>query len=329
MDELLNPIQISGATLEGIDLSPDGKELAVADNSNDGSNVWVYLVNPDSLAVTKASVGRSIAVELGSYDVGFLGDGSLLVSYTQNAAPIRRLDLSSMKWSMLATHEAASTLDGPMISVSANGKVAGISDPGDTSGSWEVYYLDTNNLVGMYGLTVNGRAGTDTVNSEMGTNIDGTQFAIPTYYGTYVYDTNYQKIATLGVHAGPQPIGAASDPTNSLAYFPWSGSGDVRVYDMQTFQQVGSYNFQDTFNINEHSFVQGRTRVSHYGALLMVTVTGGVRFVKLLNANPVTATSNGRHTVISLPAARDTGRVAYGLSSPNQRTARPSSTVTS
>ena len=73
---MLNPIQISGAKLEGIDLSPDGKTLAVADNENDGSNTWVYLIDPDTLAVTKSSVAFSTIPELGSYAVSFLGDGT-------------------------------------------------------------------------------------------------------------------------------------------------------------------------------------------------------------------------------------------------------------
>ena len=313
----LDPITV-GSNLEGIDLSPDGKTLAVADNSNDGSNVWVYLIDPDTLAVTKASVVRkSVLPELGSYGVAFLGDGSLLVSYTYNSSgwtPIRRLNLSSMTWTMVVGSTPSSVTGATLFSISSNGQVAGLGETNISDGRWAVFYPGTNTLVSRLGYT----DGTSAYNYDIGTNADGTQFAFATTYGTYVYNASYQKIATLSTSSSDMATGVAYDPTGHLAYFPWKGTGDVRVYDMQTLSQVGSYNFEDDF---EHgsaaytSFIQGRTRVSRDGTLLMVSVTGGVRFLDLLTASPVTASSLGGRIRLTLPATAVPVRVAYGLAS--------------
>lgn len=314
---MLDPITVGG-NLEGIDLSPDGKTLAVADNSNDGSNVWVYLINPDTLAFTKASVARqTFGPEWGSYGVAFLGDGSLLVSYTYNSSgwtPVRRLNLSDMMWTTVDSSTHARVSDAPMFSISSNGQVAGFGEPSISDGRWDVYYLNTNTLISRFGYT----DGTSAANYDIGTNSDGTQFTIVSSNGTYVYDASYQKVATLSTSSSDMATGVAYDPTGHLAYFPWIGTGEVRVYDMQTFAQVGSYDFEDDFehaSVADTSFVQGRTRVSNDGTLLMVTVTGGVRFLDLLTASPVSASSSGGRIHVTLPATDVPVRVAYGLAS--------------
>ena len=123
---------------------------------------------------------------------------------------------------------------------------------------------------------------------------------------------------------GPSLSVWRADSTQPLAYFPWEGTSEVRVYNMNTFQEVTSYDFQDTFNFTgSHSFVQGRTRISRDGLMFMVSVTGGVRFLKLLTTSPVSASSSGGRIQVTLPATNSPVRAAYGLAS-QPPTARPS-----
>ena len=89
--------------------------------------------------------------------------------------------------------------------------------------------------------------GTSRYNFEIGTDRMGSQFAIPTYGGTYVYDDAYQRVATIGQAYDQHPIGVAYHPVERKAYFPWSGSRQVRVYDMDSFAQVGSHDLEHSF----------------------------------------------------------------------------------
>ena len=146
-------------------------------------------------------------------------------------------------------------------------------------------------------------------------------FAIPTYFGTYIYDSNYRKVATLGSYGAPQPTGVAYAPVDPVAYFPWEGTSNVRVYDMRTFQQIGTYTFQDTFNFtNNNSFAQGHARVSRDGFILMVNVTGGISYVQLyapLGADNVTASTAGKRVDITLLGhIGNNGTLTYGVQTP-------------
>ena len=47
--------------------------------------------------------------------------------------------------------------------------------------------------------------GTSWFNYEIGVNRNGTQYALPTYGGTYIYNAAYERVATVGQYAGQQP----------------------------------------------------------------------------------------------------------------------------
>jgi hypothetical protein len=124
--------------------------------------------------------------------------------------------------------------------------------------------------------------GTGWYNYEIAADRYGTQFAIPTAGGTFVYNDAYQKIGTLGLYANDQPIAAAYHPVEEIAYFPWTPTNEIRAYDMTTLTQIGSYDFGIPFGpVYNWAFVQGRTRLSRDGSLLMVTTDGGVGLQQL------------------------------------------------
>ena len=63
----------------GIDLSPDGNTLLVADSSTDSANIWVHRVNLVTGQTNRVMFGRAFG-ESGTFAVAFAGDGSALIT---------------------------------------------------------------------------------------------------------------------------------------------------------------------------------------------------------------------------------------------------------
>ncbi len=303
--DFLAPIVLGGA-LKGLDLSNDNATLAVADDLSDSANAWVHLVALDDLSVQKASFPKLSSYESGTYSVRYAADDKL---YTTNDfwgsgwVGLRRYDPATGTWTQLA-----SVRQSTMLSSSGDGDTVAFAEANISDGRWGLIDVPTGGLVNRQGYT----DGTSWFNYEIGTDRLGSQFAIPTYGGTFVYDDAYRKVATLGQYAGAQPIGVAYHPVERIAYFPWSGGSSVRVYDMNTFSQIGSHDFEDGFAHNgNEAFVQGRTRLSRDGSLLMVSVTGGVRVLQTyapLRAEAVsTAARAGEALSIPLPGTIGNG----------------------
>jgi hypothetical protein len=171
----------------------------------------------------------------------------------------------------------ASVRQDTMLAPSGDRKVIGFAEANISSGDWGIYQTQGNQLVRRTGYT----NGTSASNWEISLNADGSQFVIPTYFGTYLYDAAYTRVATIGVYAGQTPIGTASHPVEPVLYFPIAQTGEVRAYDARNHALLNVYDFEDAFGwVGNRAFVQGRTRLSGDGSLLMVSVTGGVRILR-------------------------------------------------
>jgi Bacterial Ig domain len=300
----LSPI-VLGGRLRGVDLSADQSTLAVADDMTDATRGWVHLVSLNDLTYRTAPFVKD-SYESGTFSVGFGADDKLYATtdfWGSGWTPMRRLDTSTDTWAPLASVRQAS-----MLAPSGDGETIAFAESNSSDGPWGLLDIPTGQIVRRNGYT----NGTSWYNYEIATDRIGSQFAIPTYGGTFVYDDAYQKVATIGQYAGPQPIGAAYHPVERIAYFPWAESSQVRVYDMNTFSQTGSYDFENTFSTTgNRAFAQGRTRLSRDGSLLMVSVTGGVRFLQMyapLNAAPTSANAiAGTPVSIALPGTIGNG----------------------
>lgn len=287
----LAPVNLGGQ-LVGMDLSPDSNTLAVADSTDDGVHEWVHLVNLNTLVDAKALLPFPAAG--GTRTVAFVADGSLMVT---SAWQVLRLNISTGQWSYPA--EATGGIDASAISASGDGETIATATAGGIPGAWGIYYALTDQYEQNPYI--------DWFTFEIAANSNGTQFAVPTYDGTFIYDSAHNLLATLGTYAGQEPIGVAYHPVENQIFLPWEGTSEVRVYDTTTFQELGSFDFQDTFEWNGNSdFAQGHTRISLDGSLLMVSVTGGVRFLRMyspLAAQAITVNASGMRgagTVIPL-----------------------------
>lgn len=270
----LPAIEVGGVPA-GIDLSPDGDQLAVADRDSGATQVWVHVVNLPTLTVRKLSAPKDY-YEGGTWSVAYAADGSLLTTSQYQGSgwvPMRRFQPALRKYQRLA-----SVTQNTMLAPSADRTKIGFAESNISDGRWGVYTTATRTFAFRQWY----QDGTSWFNFEIATSPTGTQFAIPTYGGTFLYNQAYAKVATIGEYAGGQPIAAAYHPTQNLVYFPWAGSTEVRVYDTTTFQQVDALDAGYTFtHTGNGAYGQGRTRISADGSLLMVTVDGGVRLFPL------------------------------------------------
>ncbi len=270
----LPPVLVGGNPV-GLDLSPDGETLAVADAGYGPETLAVKLVDLDGLEVRALEVPRE-SYEAGTWAVSYVADGSIVATSSflgSGWTPMRRFDAVSGAATVIA-HVRQNT----MVSASGDRRAVAFAEANISSGSWGRYDAVTGQVVRREGYD----DGTSAFNFEIATNAVGNQYAIPTYRGTYIYDADFNNVATLGTYAGPQPVGVAYDPVDSLAYFPWAATSEVRVYDMDLLAEVGAY---DVGHVFEHTgngaFGNGRVRLSGDGSLLMVSVEGGVRIVRM------------------------------------------------
>lgn len=268
---------VLGGMLGGMDLSPDGNTLVVADRAGSPTQVWVHLVSLDTGASRKVRVDRgSYAMEGGIFTAVYGADGRIYTTSTFNGSgwvDMRRLDPATDTWTVLA-----SVRQNTMLAASGDGLTIAFAESNISDGAWGLWDIPTGTLVQRQGYT----NGTSWFNYEISTDRFGSEFFIPTYGGGMVYDADYKKVATLGVYAGPQPVGGAYHPVDRVAYLPWAQTSDVRIYDMDTHTQIGGLYFHEPFShTGNYAFGPGRTKLSRDGSTLMVSVLSGVRFAQL------------------------------------------------
>ena len=265
------PVTISGASLEGMDISPDGSTAAIADLAYGSSDSYVHLVNLDTLAVSTVQFPLDGAA--GTFTVAYGNNSELVVSSEFNGSGWVNLWLYDPKTGVQTV--LGSVRQNTMLTPSAHRKFVALAEANESNGPFGYYDFK--------GKTLNQNGSSGWFNFEVGVNKDATLYAIPTYGGTYIADQNLNLTGTvIGTYAGDLPIAAAFNPNKSLIYFPWVGSTNVEVYNTKTWAEVKAYNCNDTFQwIGNNAFVQGREKLSKDGKSLFVTVTNGVCYVPI------------------------------------------------
>lgn len=279
-NSFLDPFALGG-NLKGIDLSPDGNTLVVADQSYSASEVWVHVAELDTGLIGKATFPRAF-YEGGTFAVAFGNDGMVLVTSSflgSGWTPMRRFD----PFSYQAT-EIASVRQDTMVKAASGGSAIAFAESNISDGRFGRYRVADGDLLRKSGYT----DGTGYFNYEIGVNRDGTQYAIPTYGGTFLYDRDLVRIGVIGQYAAGQPIGVAYHPVRNLVYFPWAATTKVYAYDAATLERVAEYDFESQFDHpGNRAFVEGRLKMSRDGSLLFATVEGGIRYVAIANSPPV------------------------------------------
>lgn len=303
----LDPIVLAGGPLEGMDISPDGNTLAVADA--DSVTVKVHLVNLGSGQDTVMSAAAH-DYEGGTHEVAYTREGNLIVSSTYLGSgwvPLRKLDVSSGTFA-----ELASVRLNTMLSSSGDGKIVGFAEPDISNGPWGFYNAKSGSLVHFdwSGGTTN------TFNYGITTNFDGSQF---TLNGGSVYNPSGQGQITIH-DGGLYPAASANDPVQPTGYFAMANSSQVRSYDMQTYMPLGSYDFGEAFTYGGYYGDLPSLRISRDGSMLIARFADSVRYLRLcdpLAADDLTTSTTGSRVQIELQGhLGNVRKLSYGIEMP-------------
>ncbi len=133
----LTPFELSGH-LMALDLSPDGKTLAVADGSYSGDQLWVHLVHLDTGTSEKVTFS-SAYMEGGTYSVAYGSDGRLLITSNflgSGWVPMRRFDPATGVTTLLGD-----VCQNTMLSASGDRSVIAYVEANISSGPWGRYFV--------------------------------------------------------------------------------------------------------------------------------------------------------------------------------------------
>jgi hypothetical protein len=278
----LTPFNIGGSPI-GIDLSPDGSTLAVADGSTQGTNNRIQLVNTATGVATPVSFVRE-SLESGTYMTAWGSDGRLLV--TSNFAgsgwvPLRRYNPQTG-----TTTTVASVRQSSMLTPSADRNTIGIAEANTSNGPVTAYNVNSG--------TYSGTVETNWFTFEVGVSRDGSKWAVPTYDGTFVYNkagNTFQLQGMLGQYADHGPLAAVFSPNNDVLFtadwsFSSNGQAGVRVINANTLGLITTLD-PYPFGWNGNGAMgSGRLEISPDGHWLAVSVDNGVRLYDVSTFTP-------------------------------------------
>jgi protocatechuate 3,4-dioxygenase beta subunit len=277
-DRFLEAFPVPGSP-RGIDLSPDGSILAVADATHDASSGRLHLVDTVSGAVRTVTVPSGGAWS-GTYQVAFGADGR--VRFTVGADPwfgeggdLLDYDPATGELRTIASHIGL----GSVISASGDRQTIalGESSPNE-DGPWGVLRV-ADDVLTQYHFP----NGTGTSSRSAATNRDGTLQAFFGYYDTQVYGPGPTLLTTLDLGV------SRFHPTEDVLYgfrqdevAPY-GLGRyedvIAAISTTAFAEIGRWPLGSV--PRSSAFREPRLAVSRDSRHVFATVEGGVRVVPL------------------------------------------------
>ncbi|MHB9045175.1 MAG: hypothetical protein ACYC35_04470 [Pirellulales bacterium] len=266
----MSPIEIPGSFLRGIDLSPDGRTLAVTDGYTVGTENRIHVIDTGSLAVREVSFTRE-SLESGTFVPAFTSNNEVLITSSfagSGWVPLRKVTLGPD-----TAVKLRSVRQSTMLTPSADLSTIAFAEANISSGSFGRYSVADGGFAG---------SGTGWFAFEIGVNRDGSQFAVPSYGGTFVYDSSFHELGKIGKYADEGPIGVVYSPNHDLVYFAWADWHDrhaaIDVYDTNSLSLVETIDPLPRFDWQGNSaFGEGRLEISRDGRWLFATVAGGVQ----------------------------------------------------
>jgi hypothetical protein len=207
-----DPPLLSGGAFLGIDLSPDGDHLVVADNATDAGQIWIYRIDLTTGATHKLAFART-PDEAGTIEAVFTTDGEALV--TSDAAigadvPLRRVDLTTGAAVNLLTTRGSAGLG-----ASADHAVIGFVELDPSGRQWGRYQVADQTITTPV---------TDTSGPRIAVDRTGSQFAIPRGRDLALFDAKLRLRAAIAAPFPAMPISAAYSSMADELYVAWSGA---------------------------------------------------------------------------------------------------------
>lgn len=265
-----------GQQLVGVEASPNGRYVAVANSGVVEGNVRVFLFDTFGQRAPHVISYPAAFGESGSYMVSWESNSQLLISGSYAGSgwtPLRRYDTATGTLS-----QVRSVSQNTMLAAAGNGQATALAESNSSNGP--VHVLDAG------GSNVGATASADWFVFEIAANSDGSRLVVPTYGGAFIYQrqsTNLSRTGTIGVYANHGPIAAAFSPDDSrfvTASYAWSANPTqqgILLYDAQTLTRISTldpYPFGWTGN---HALGAGRLTLSRDGNWLAVTLNDRVR----------------------------------------------------
>ena len=265
---LETPIQV-GAQPMGLDITPDGTLLYVANSGGNNISVLNLVQRVELRRITIPSVNNQFS----PWAIAIANNGKALVSTSNNGSGgVRELDL--------ATDQIASRADFPSSGITDRLQVKASQDRGTiafaagniSSGPVTLYRASTNTFSGVKRLSA---FITDL-------SLDSTGSTVLVTPGSYVVDASGSMTGTI--IGGSGGGGGAVDPTRSIGYR--AVDSRIDILNLSTFLKVGELSLGHSVSSAGLSNSIGRMSLSSDGTLLAVITNTGFSIVRPLAEAP-------------------------------------------
>jgi sugar lactone lactonase YvrE len=275
----LAPLKV-GNSLNGVDITPDGSALYVAENQRSGVQGFLRKVNLNTGAVTNLPYNLQI-IESGSWDVAIGANGKGMMSTRwegSGTVPFREINLATD--TLTQRSDAGSTF----------GKINQNTHIHRSSDRSLFFMTEPNSSAGPI-FTYNGTTDTFPNRSQTNTFHDGTLSAVSRNgalialeefgVGISIRNPNLTQITTLNNNFDG---GLAFDPTKDILYAVNSTTDQIIAFNTNTWTQLFSLNIGENVP-SSTPFDSGVMSVSNDGKLLFLSTPSGVRILSLPGSN--------------------------------------------
>jgi WD40 repeat protein len=282
-----------GNNLRGIDLSPDGSTLLVADALRGATAGFIRRVDTATGAVTNLTYTRSSG-EGGAWDVAIFNNGQAMFTTTWEGTgsptQVRTINLATDTISNAGLSLTADGYSASLVARSADRSTGFLGDSGTSTGPIRTYKA----MTGSFSSPINTNTNLD--QRPMAVNRNGTQFALeagPYYVALLGSNLNLLVIFSI------LDAGMAFDPVLDRLYTA-SSDGTVRVYDTTTYGQIASFPVADA-PPSSLVFSGNAMMVSDDGRWLFLQSTNGIDVQRLIAPTATTLTINPSVGIVGQP----------------------------
>ncbi len=284
--KFLSPIDLGG-DLSGIDLSADGKTLAVADTSL----MSLILINLSNLKITELPIAPG-QDEVGIYDVSWGADKMVYASgalppATSGWVALRKINPVTGQVKIIGSE---SVTNQTVLRASPDRTVIGFAQGAISDGRWGTI----NTKTGVVTMR-DGSQGTGTYNKDIGVARQGVQLTVATVLGDIAYNKSFSKLGVLAVPGvgfnqvgnpyRTQQLGTLLD---GIAYSPKSGNISAGLPNSNLIEVFNPANLKASSKVTvnaafppsaDQPFSDSILRYSPDGTILFFTVPGGIDYI--------------------------------------------------
>ena len=308
-----------GRPLTSIDISPNGKTLAVGEYSGTldeyGSSgiTAVGLITLSSHAVQTLTLGQPATTEGGVWSLAYDSAGDLLVSDDGQWVPWRFIAAGSTSFGSATVSGSSSLSSGSYSEATPDHRYVLVLEGNITGAPVELYDTVAGKVIAQ---TSGYQLGTDGFNLGNG-DINDSVGLIADIVGGNVMILNFSLSHVAGPGTTDQIAGAHFNANGSTLYLWDSTKSSVLVYNTTTWQQTGSIAVSSTpAQIPFYKDIpSGLMSLSHDGRYLTLLNGTGFETIDLNNPTAVTRHADGLGGTLTGTTGTDTFIVARGTNS--------------